>query len=518
MIKILERIIQTRVEINERVNDISISKKQVGFVKGLGCDVNIMRLRQRVHDVKELGSKDEKYIFFIDLKAAYDSVDHNRLFNKMQMKRYCPSIVNAVRKIYSSAKMRLNTLQKQINVNRGVLQGGILSPWLFNIYIDDLIRDLENKAFEVLGYADDLAIICKSKKELDIVIDALELWSIENGIEVNKKKSGILIIDNDRNDMHKHRGYPIKKNYKYLGITINNNISPREGLEQLNKKLEVYLARSTWINRKFFTPKSLMSLAGYYQHSRLVYGMSCFLDDKKLIEYVESGCMKYVKAILGLKNQVNSNRLRVILNAPLNRHNLWALMRKTRRKYKEHFGEEPWIYNKADHQYETWVRSFGQDKLLDALTLEKCNYGTFKKFINTLSITSLAMEDGITLGVRYRLLHRTKYFKAWDKRDYYLIRYLVNHGFFKERFIPLCEHCGEENSRKHVTNDCPAFESVRAWTWGKLQERRTLSKYKGDLEYAILDVYFNPVEDCHKDLDILRGFAMQLTIKNCQTL
>ena len=83
MMKILERVIQSRAGIFEHINKIGICKEQIGFVKGLGCDVNIIRLRQRVHDLTLLRTKEEKYVFFIDLKAAYDSVNHINLFQKM---------------------------------------------------------------------------------------------------------------------------------------------------------------------------------------------------------------------------------------------------------------------------------------------------------------------------------------------------------------------------------------------------------------------------------------------------
>jgi len=96
--------------------------------------------------------------------------------------------------------MRLNTLQKHINIHKGVLQGGILSPWLFNIYIDNLVGSLKDISFDVLAYADDIAVICRNREELDKLIDLLEEWSNLNEIVVNKKKSGILVIDNDRND------------------------------------------------------------------------------------------------------------------------------------------------------------------------------------------------------------------------------------------------------------------------------------------------------------------------------
>jgi len=52
-------------------------------------------------------------------------------------------------------------------------------------------------------------VICKNREELDKVIDLLKEWSNFNEIVV-KKKSGILVIDNDRNDTQQHRGYPVK--------------------------------------------------------------------------------------------------------------------------------------------------------------------------------------------------------------------------------------------------------------------------------------------------------------------
>ena len=60
----------------------------------------------------------------------------------------------------------------------------------------------------------------------------------------------------------------------------------------------------------------------------------------------------------------------------------------------------------------------------------------FKKQVAECSIRHIAYEDNIFVGTGYRETHRKRYFMAWDKRDGHLIRYLVNQGFFKGRYIP----------------------------------------------------------------------------------
>ena len=77
----------------------------------------------------------------------------------------------------------------------------------YSLYIDNLVISLKEVSFEILAYADDLAFICKNKHELDKVIELLENWATTNEIAVNKKKSAILVVDNDRNNMQQYKGY-----------------------------------------------------------------------------------------------------------------------------------------------------------------------------------------------------------------------------------------------------------------------------------------------------------------------
>ena len=89
----------------------------------------------------------------------------------------------------------------------------MLSADLFNIYIDDMIQLLEKAGFKPLSYVDDLPGICDGDENLINAIDIYEKWAGINDIQVNKKRSGIIIIQNQSSNQEQIRGYPVKNLY-----------------------------------------------------------------------------------------------------------------------------------------------------------------------------------------------------------------------------------------------------------------------------------------------------------------
>ncbi len=63
---------------------------------------------------------------------------------------------------------------------------------------------------------------------------------------------------------------------------------------------------------------------------------------------------------------------------------------------------------------------------------------------------------------------KKRYYRYPNYKDFRLIRYLCNSGFYKERLFPKCKLCDSDNSRKHLTNECETFNKLREETIKKL--------------------------------------------------
>ena len=90
---------------------------------------------------------------------------------------------------------------------------------------NDLLVELERIGFEVFAYADDLAIVGFEEFRLRKCIEITERWADKNNMRINKKKSGVIFhMKRGRKDIpstEKKFGYPVKKEYKYLGIYMD---------------------------------------------------------------------------------------------------------------------------------------------------------------------------------------------------------------------------------------------------------------------------------------------------------
>ena len=134
--------------------------------------------------------------------------------------------------------------ETDIRNDEGVPQGAILSPVLFNIFIDDLVNTLQTPKSTALAFADDIAVHTTDKMSLHSTIRAFEQWSRENGIAINKNKSAVMCIRVDRRTpmprFNHVMGIPVAQEYKYLGVTLDDCGTVKSQTKGLNKRLGLF--------------------------------------------------------------------------------------------------------------------------------------------------------------------------------------------------------------------------------------------------------------------------------------
>jgi hypothetical protein len=185
----------------KELKTVKLNKAQEGFQERLGTEVNIIRLRETDHnlrykDYKRLREMEKRYLLFVDFKQAFDSVHLGILVAKLLQRGVNTIVINTLIKLMNSSKIAMDLI-RIVNVNSGTGQGKCCSTLLFDINIDDLLDELDKHSEANYVFADDIGALCKDLNQLGSATACIDKWSVANHIEVNHRKSGVLVINDD---------------------------------------------------------------------------------------------------------------------------------------------------------------------------------------------------------------------------------------------------------------------------------------------------------------------------------
>jgi hypothetical protein len=101
MYKLLDQILNERLkkEIYPKNKEL-LNPCQTGFKEGLGCEVNILRIVENLQARQHDGEVKNTWVFFLDLKSAFDTVDHRILFEKMKNLNIDGKLINSIEWLY----------------------------------------------------------------------------------------------------------------------------------------------------------------------------------------------------------------------------------------------------------------------------------------------------------------------------------------------------------------------------------------------------------------------------------
>jgi RNA-directed DNA polymerase len=144
---------------------------------------------QALKKCKEYITEGYSYAVDLDLEKFFDKVNHSKLIEILSRRVKDGRVVSLIHKYLNAGAQMGNSFEAS---ELGVPQGGPLSPLLSNIMLNELDKELENRGHKFVRYADDMVIMCKSKRSAERVIQTIVPF-IENNLllKVNREKSQV---------------------------------------------------------------------------------------------------------------------------------------------------------------------------------------------------------------------------------------------------------------------------------------------------------------------------------------
>ena len=197
--KIFMKILQKRLE---RQLDDNQTREQAGFRKGYSTMDHIHVMNQMIEKSQEYNLP--LYIAWVDYEKAFDSVQHEDLFQALWNQGIRGKPFRTLRLIYqeATARVKLENTGEKFNIMKGVRQGDPLSPKLFSAILEDVCRrcdwpetagiNVDGERLSVLRFADDLVLICSTPDDLQEMLEKLRSQSERVGLKINTEKTKLM--------------------------------------------------------------------------------------------------------------------------------------------------------------------------------------------------------------------------------------------------------------------------------------------------------------------------------------
>ena len=298
-LKVLHNRIYRKCEAN-------IQDTQFGFRGGTGTREALFAIRVLVQNCRDV--QKDVFLCFVDYEKAFDKVQHQKLIQVLRTTDVDEKDIRCIQSLYwhQSAHITTNNLTTDdIEIRRGVRQGCILSPLLFNLYSEAIFNETfedEDTGIRVNGvyvnnirYADDSVIIADTIEDLQQMIDRLNRTSNKYGLKVNSNKTKLMIISR-RKVPYTHAqllvdGVALERVscYKYLGGWLNGDW---EDEKEIRVRIEVarqYFFRfKNILTNRDINLRLRMRYVRCYVWSVLLYGMESWTLKRSIINKLEA--------------------------------------------------------------------------------------------------------------------------------------------------------------------------------------------------------------------------------------
>lgn len=241
-----DRVVQAALlNVLEPIFERDFAEQSYGFRPNRGCKDALRR-------VEELLKRGYTWVVDADLKSYFDTIPHEPLIERVEEKVSDGAVITLLK---GYLKQEVMDEMKPWTPEGGTPQGAIVSPLLSNIYLDPLDHEMALRGIEMVRYADDFVILCRSQAEAKEALELVRQWTAKAGLQLHPVKTRI--VDATQKGGFDFLGYHFERNMKW----------PREkSLKKLKDALRAKTKRSNGNSLQAIIEDVNQSIKGWFEY------------------------------------------------------------------------------------------------------------------------------------------------------------------------------------------------------------------------------------------------------------
>lgn len=189
---VTDRVVQAAVRmVIEPIFENRFAGQSYGFRPGRGCKDALRR-------VEELLRAGHTHVVEVDIKGYFDTIPHDRLMALVREHIADGRVLGIIGGFLKQGVIEGTDWQEA--KEEGTPQGGVISPLLANIYLDPLDWLMARSGLEMVRYADDMVVLCRSRERAVEALEKLKAWMEGAGLTLHPEKTRV--VDMEPADSH----------------------------------------------------------------------------------------------------------------------------------------------------------------------------------------------------------------------------------------------------------------------------------------------------------------------------
>lgn len=298
-----------------RVAKVAISKTQCGFSAGKSTTDAIFTLK--LIGQAHMTARKQLHMVFVDFRKAFDSVIHCKMLEIIDSYGVMPETSRLIANLYNGAHGSLSwkgLTTECFETPVGVRQGCPLSPVLFNLYTEAMMRewkeevshllppDVSGDKYWELRYADDLVLFARSAEDATFMLEKLDFIANSYGLKLHPGKTEHLALNGPDIPITLH-GSPIKSttNFRYLGCIINNSLDDSTEIRSRIAIAKSALNTCIYLQKSRIHIETKLHLARTLILSKMLYGASSWTISTISAKSIDAFGRTMWRKLLGVK-------------------------------------------------------------------------------------------------------------------------------------------------------------------------------------------------------------------------